>query len=107
MGSLEIVSSNDDGSDGELRYSPGVIQLLSNAFSSGNSSPFLSAFSLSSFAAFAVRNRLLRCWFIFARGGIAARIVGGGTGMSLCGSSVRTRNKMNIYIYIIVKKGET
>jgi len=47
---------------------PGVIQLLSKAFSSGNFSPFLSAFSLTSFASFAVRKRLLRCWFILARG---------------------------------------
>jgi hypothetical protein len=68
MGSLESVISNDGRSDGELRYSPRVIQLLSNALSSGNFSPFLSAFSLSSFASFAVRNRLLRRWFIFARG---------------------------------------
>jgi len=41
--------------------SPGVIQLLSNAFSVGNFSPFNSAFSRTSFASFAVLKRLLRC----------------------------------------------
>lgn len=44
------------------------MQLLSNAFSSGSFSPFRSAFSLTSFASFAVRKRRLRCWFIFALG---------------------------------------
>ncbi len=48
--------------------SPGVIQLLSNGFESGNFSPLLSAFSLTSLASLAVRKRLLRCWFILARG---------------------------------------
>src|SRR5713226_9529610 len=47
---------------------PGVMQLLSNAFSSGSFSPFRSAFSRTSRASLAVRKRRLRCWFIFARG---------------------------------------
>jgi hypothetical protein len=51
-----------------VHCAPGVIQLLSNAFSSGNFSPFASAFALTSLASFAVRKRRLRCWFIFARG---------------------------------------
>src|ERR1700727_3906474 len=41
----------------DLGGSLGAIQLLPKAFSSGNFSPFLSAFSLSPFASFAVRNR--------------------------------------------------
>jgi hypothetical protein len=47
---------------------PGVIQLLSNAFSSGSVSPFASAFAVTSAASFAVLKRRERCWFIFARG---------------------------------------
>ena len=47
---------------------PGVMQFESNASSSGSSSPLRSALSLTSRASFAVRNRLLLCWFIFARG---------------------------------------
>jgi len=47
---------------------PGVIQLESNAFSSGKVSPFLSACSLCSRVSLAVLNRRLRCWFILALG---------------------------------------
>ena len=47
---------------------PGVIQLLSKAFSAGSSSPFDSAFARNSFASCADLKRLLRCWFIFALG---------------------------------------
>jgi len=47
---------------------PGVIALLSKAFSSGSFSPFARAFSRTSMASFAVLKRRLRCWFIFARG---------------------------------------
>ena len=46
---------------GEDVHVPGVIQLLSNAFSFGSFSPFLSAFSLTSLASLAVLNRRLRC----------------------------------------------
>jgi hypothetical protein len=47
---------------------PGVIQFESNAFSSGKTSPLLSAFSCASLFSLAVLNLLLLCWFILALG---------------------------------------
>ena len=53
----------------------GVIQLLSNAFSSDSFPPLVNTFSHNSFASFTVLNFQLHCRFIFALGATLQRRV--------------------------------
>ena len=57
----------------QKRDIPGVIQLLSNAFSSGSFPPLANTCFHNSFTSFTVLNFQLCCWFIFALGATPQR----------------------------------